>query len=136
MNEYLMEDIYVGLKESFTVKIEKEMLEMFLKISGDNNILHTDKEYAISKGFNDKVVYGMLTASFYSKLAGVYLPGKYCLLHEVNSSFLKPVYVGDELLISGEVKQVYETYKQIEIKAEIRRNGEKVSRALIKAGII
>ena len=39
----------------------------------------------------------MLGASFFSTLAGVYLPGEHCLLHGVECKFAKPIFIGDTL---------------------------------------
>jgi 3-hydroxybutyryl-CoA dehydratase len=137
MNNYSFSDIYVGLEESFITTISSDMLDKFLSLSADCNPLHTDKEYAVSKGFEDKVVYGMLTASFLSTLAGVYLPGRYCLLQGVDVQFSKPVFVGDSLNIHGKVSYINEAYKQIEIKATItNQHNKKVAKALIKTGIM
>ncbi len=144
MNEYRYEDL-ISREENkenctraeFTVTITKEMMEKFLDITGDVNPLHNDADYARSKGFNDRVVYGMLTSSFYSTLAGVYLPGKYCLLHSVESSFRFPVFVGDTLTVSGFVKTKFETTKTMEIAAQIvNQEGKKVGKAKILAGCI
>ena len=99
--------------------------------------MHTSPDWAKENGFNDSLVYGLLTTSFYSTLAGVYLPGKYCLLQEVSAKFTKPVFVGDELTVSGEVMEVQETFRRIIIKARIvNQNGETVNRAKITAGVL
>ena len=67
----------------------------------------------------------------------MYLPGKYCLLHGINISFISPVYAGDMLTISGEISYLNEAYKQVEIKANIRnKNNKKISKAKIKLGIM
>lgn len=83
MNEYTYEQIAEGHTESFQVTLTEEMMEQFLRITGDVNPLHRDAAYARTRHYADKVVYGMLTSSFYSTLAGVYLPGKYSLIHSV-----------------------------------------------------
>ena len=137
MNNYKFVDIHVGLEESFSVRVKSEKLDKFLKISGDINPLHTDTEYSKSKGFPDRVVYGMLTSSFFSTLVGVYLPGKYCLLQGIDIQFSKPVYIDDILTITGKVSYINEAYKQIEIKAIIiNQDNEKVSKATIKVGVM
>ena len=46
MNEYLWEDLKIGLSSSFSAKITEEMLENFLTYSGDRNPIHIDKSYA------------------------------------------------------------------------------------------
>lgn len=112
-------------------------MDYFFKISGDNNPLHTNRDYAQNYGFPSEVAYGMLTASFYSTLVGVYLPGKYCILHGMDIQFSKPVFVSDELLISGVVSSINQTFQQLEIKASIyNQDNIKVSRAKIKVGVM
>ena len=137
MNSYKFVDINVGLEESFSVRVNSEKLDKFLKITGDINPLHTDAEYSKSKGFSDRVVYGMLTSSFFSTLVGVYLPGKYCILQGVDIQFSKPVYIDDFLTITGKVSYINEAYKQLEIKAVIiNQDNKKVSKATIKVGVM
>jgi 3-hydroxybutyryl-CoA dehydratase len=137
MNEYLFSDIKVGLQHSFLVEIDEAKMQKFLEISGDNNPMHIDSDFAKLKGMSDKVVYGMLTSSFYSTLVGVYIPGKYAFLHSVDIQFLKPVFIGDKLVITGEVSGVNEMFRQIEVKAHIvNQYGEKISRAKIKIGLV
>ncbi len=137
MNQYKFEDIAEGLSESFEVVITSNMMENFLKISNDTNPLHIDVSYAKEKGFDSTVVYGMLTASFYSTLVGVYLPGKYCILQGIDIQFSKPVFVDDNLKISGKVSYINSAYKQIEIKASIEnQKNQKVSKAKIKVGVM
>ena len=68
MNEYKFSDIKVGLTESFDTKIDISMMDKFLDISNDTNPLHIDENYAKKQGFANRVVYGLLTSSFYSNL--------------------------------------------------------------------
>ena len=112
------------------------MMDQFYAISGDNSPIHMDADYAAQRGYPGRVVYGMLGASFFSTLAGVYLPGEHCLLHSVECKFAKPVFIGDTLTISGKVTEVNETFREITIKAVItNQNGVKVTRGVIKAGV-
>lgn len=137
MNEYKLSNIKIGLEESFSVVIDSSKLDKFLDISNDLNPLHVDNAYAKEKGFDGRVVYGLLTASFYSTLVGVYLPGKYCILQSIDTQFLKPVYIGETLTIAGKISYINAAYKQIEIQATIvNQNGQKVSKATIKTGLI
>ena len=137
MQEYLFSEIVVGLKHSFEVILSEDKMQKFLEISGDTNPMHLDSTYAKAKGMKDRVVYGMLSSSFYSTLVGVYLPGKFALLHQISLQFSKPVFVGDTLTISGEVASINDTFRQIEVKAQIfNQNSQKISRAKIKIGIL
>lgn len=136
MNAYTLKDIHAGLSAQFSVTVTEQMLDSFLTLSGDNNPFHVDAHYAKEKGFQGRVAYGMLTSSFYSKLIGVYLPGKYALLQGIEISFHNPVYVGDVLAVSGEISYISEAYKQIEIIGHIRNQDKKlISKAKIKVGV-
>ena len=136
MNHYTLSEMTPGLSESFTVTITEEMMESFYQLTGDDSPIHRDAEYAAGRGYPGRVVYGMLGASFFSTLAGVYLPGEHCLLHSVESKFVKPIFIGDTLTITGKVTEVNETFGEVTIKGEIRdQDGKKVTRAVIKAGV-
>ena len=120
MNNYTFSDIYVGVEEAFNVTITELMMKNFEKFTGDINPLHTSLQFANSRGFTKKIVYGMLTASFYSTLIGVYLPGENSLLHEISIIFDKPVYVGDTLTVYGRVNKVLSLFKRVSINATIK----------------
>ncbi len=137
MNEYTVSDITVGMRVSFTKKITAEMEHSFRMISGDNNPLHCNDDFAreISGGrYKSHVTYGMLTASLYSTVAGMYLPGKYSLIHSFEElSFMKPVFVEDELTVEAEVIDKDENLKLIRLKIMIKNQDDKtVSKARMK----
>jgi 3-hydroxybutyryl-CoA dehydratase len=137
MNSYQWEDISVGMEEQFRVIVSEEMMDMFRHITGDSNPLHNDTAFAAQRGYPDRVAYGMLTASFLSTLAGVYLPGEKSLIHSIEGKFVKPVYVGDELTVSGIVKEMDERFHCFWMKVEIHnQKNEKVLRGSMQIGII
>lgn len=129
MNNYTFDELTVGMTESFKVLITEEMLEAFKGITGDVNPLHNDEEFAKAKGHPGRVAYGMLTASFLSTLAGVYIPGERSLIQQVETKFAKPVYIGDELTITGEITELVESVQRLELKVTItNQDGKKVLR--------
>ncbi len=125
MNEYRFEDLKVGQEEYFTVTVTEEMMQQFLDLSGDSNPLHIDGEFAQEQGYQDKVVYGLLTTSFISRLVGVLLPGKFCLLQGIDVKYTRPVYVGDILIVKGIVDELHPSVQRAEIKIEIINQDEK-----------
>lgn len=137
MNEYMFADISIGMKASFQKVITADMEDAFRKISGDENPLHKDDGFAreVSEGkFSGHAAFGMLTASLYSTMAGMYLPGKYSLIHSLEEvSFMKPVYVGDELTVCGKVVDKNDALKLVILKVVIKNQDNKtVSRARMK----
>ena len=137
MNEYMLSEVQIGMEASFSKTVTFEMENAFREISGDDNPLHNDDEFAkniSSNKFKSHVTYGMLTASLYSTMAGVYLPGKYSLIHSFDElSFLNPVFVGDELEVNGKVVDKNEDLRLIFLKVVIKNQDKKiVSRAKMK----
>lgn len=136
MNHYTLSELAVGQTESFTVTVTQEMMEDFYRLTGDDSPIHRSEEYAAGRGYPGRVVYGMLGASFFSTLAGVYLPGEHCLLHGVEAKFARPVFIGDTLTVKGTVTEVNDTFKEITVRAEIfNQEGKKVTRGLYRAGL-
>lgn len=137
MNCFTYDELEIGQAAEFSRTITIEMMKQFREISGDENPLHVEEKFAKEKGFPDRVVYGMLTSSLYSCLAGVYIPGERCLLQSVHSDFLWPVFVGDTLTVTGKIIEKNDSVRQIVVKATIfNQHGKKVSKAKIEAGVL
>lgn len=137
MNEYRFCDLSVGMEESFCRQITEEMMAQFLAITADINPLHNNIEYALEQGYNGKVVYGMLTASLISTLGGVYLPGKYCLIHSVEGKFLSPVYIGDSITVTGKVVELHESVRHVTVKVMMKNQyGYVVCRGKLKLEVL
>jgi 3-hydroxybutyryl-CoA dehydratase len=137
MNDKKLSELEIGMQACFEVRLNQQMKDGFIAISGDNNPLHTNGEYAKAYNYKDEVAHGMLTSSFYSKLVGVYLPGKYSLLLGCNINYREPVYVGDLLSVQGEIVELHECVRCITVEANIlNQNNVKVSNATVYVGLL
>lgn len=137
MNDFSYDDISVGQEAEFSRVVTDEMMNWFRALSGDENPLHKDVQFAKEYKFGRILAFGMLSASLYSALAGVYLPGKFCLLQGVHADFLSPVFIGDTLTVNGKLVEKNDSVRQLVIKAAIRNQyGKKVGRARIEAGML
>ena len=121
MNTYTYEEITIGQKVEFAASITAEQMDLFRGITGDENPLHTSAEFAKGKGFSDRVVYGMLTASFLSTLAGMYLPGERSLIQQVEVKNTSPLLLcnAGNLRVRGEVIEKNDTFSRITVKVTI-----------------
>jgi 3-hydroxybutyryl-CoA dehydratase len=136
MNEYRWADLLLGMSARFEATISDEAMRRFAEFSGDLNPLHVDEAFARQGGFPGRVAYGLLTSSFYSTLVGMYLPGKWALLHGLDIEFKAPAFVGDRLTIAGEIIHLTDAYQRLEIKASIvSAQGKTLSKAKIRAGV-
>lgn len=93
----------VGCRAELTRVITGEDVRRFVEMTGDNNPLHVDREFAKRTPFKDIVVHGMLGASFISTLIGKQLPGEGALWLSQSLEFLLPVRMGDCLTVVAEV---------------------------------
>ena len=135
MMEYKWSDLHIGFKHGFDASFSAQDVSTFAALSGDINPLHVDEAYALKAGFPGPVVFGMLTSSLYSRLVGVYLPGKFALLQGMDIDFSSPCYAGDLLHVVGEVVFLSDAFHRFEIKATIRKDdGKLVSKATIRVG--
>lgn len=112
-------EIQIGLKYSFSIKITEEMIDQFALISGDYNPIHTDSNFAQKTKFKQKICHGMLLASFLSQLTGMHLPGEKCLYLSQTLNFLNPCFIDDTILIEGEIIRKSESTKILEIETSI-----------------
>lgn len=137
MNHYSFKEIEIGMEVSFQTEVTQEKMDAFRAITQDENPLHTNEAFARGKGYSSCVAYGMLTASFLSTLAGVYLPGERSLIQSVETKFVKPVFPGDTLFVSGKVKEKNELFSVITLQVTItNQKGEKVLRGSMQIGVL
>ena len=121
-----LKDIKIGQKKSFEVVVTESMVDDFAKLSGDNNPLHMDENYAKSNNFKGRVCHGMLLASFFSRLAGMYIPGKNALYFSQSLKFQHPCFVNDRIEIRGEVIDKSLATKIITLKTTISKDKRQI----------
>ena len=121
-----LKDIKIGQKKSFEVVVTESMVDDFAKLSGDNNPLHMDENYAKSNNFKKRVCHGMLLASFFSRLVGMYIPGKNALYFSQSLKFQYPCFVNDRIEIHGEVIDKSLATKIITLKTTIIKDKRQI----------
>jgi 3-oxoacyl-[acyl-carrier protein] reductase len=130
-------EINIGDKETLSHLITKDDIGKFVELTGDDNKLHVDEQFASRTNFKKPVVHGMLGASFISTVIGTKLPGDGALWFSQTLEFLLPVRVGDKLLVVAEVIRKYDKENIIELKTEIsNQNKQVVTRGVAKVKII
>ena len=101
--EYSFDEIELGMQKSFKVDISENMLDAFGRDTGDYNPLHMSEEYASSTSFKKRVCSGMFLSSFFSRLVGMYLPGKHALHISQSLNFVNPCFIGETITVEGKV---------------------------------
>lgn len=131
------EDIYIGQKETLSHQVTQTDIEKFVDLSGDDNKLHVNKEFAAKTSFKKPVVHGMIGASFISTIIGTKIPGDGALWFSQTLEFLLPVRVGDEITVIAEVTKKIDRDRTIELNVEIQnQNRQVVTRGVSKVKVL
>lgn len=121
VSTWTFEAIEEGQSASFETTISLGDVDRFVAVSGDISPLHVDADFAASRGFEGRVVHGAFLCGLASRLVGVHLPGRDCLLHDLQMKFLAPAYLGDRVLVRGVVDQTSPGARALVIRVTIER---------------
>jgi acyl dehydratase len=106
----------VGDKATLVKSFTEKEVRIFAEISGDDNPVHLDPEYAKETPFGQQIVHGILVASIFSGLVGAKLPGYGSIYLGQTLNFKAPVFLDEELEASVEVIAVREDKPIITLK--------------------
>ena len=74
-------------------KFSQEEVNRFAEVTGDNNPVHINADYAAKSQFRKPIMHGMLGAALFSKVFGTLFPGEGTIYLKQSLNFLKPMYV-------------------------------------------
>ena len=126
--KYYLEDLQLGMKSSTTSVITGKMIDTFAEITGDNNPIHVNSEFAATTQFGQRIAHGALSASFISAVLGNDLPGPGAVFVELNLRFRKPAFIGDVVTAVAEVSEINLRTGRIKMKCYCEVNGKKICR--------
>lgn len=101
-------------------QFSQEDVNQFAKVTGDNNPVHTNPEYAAKTMFKRPIMHGMLSASLFSKVFGTLFPGEGTIYLKQSLNFLKPMYVDTAYDAIFTVKEVIKDKNRAVIETVIR----------------
>ncbi|MCL1915173.1 MAG: MaoC family dehydratase [Desulfovibrionaceae bacterium] len=106
------DEIQVGDKAGFSKTVTESDIHSFSAMTADFNPIHVDEVYAATSSLGKKtggrIAQGMLSASLFSTLVGMYIPGKGALYVSQSCNFRRPVKIGDTLRAECEVMEKME----------------------------
>ena len=118
------EEILQGDTAQFDVDITEDIVGGFASLSGDYNPMHVNREYAASTPFGGRIAHGMIAGALFSRLVGVYLPGKYCLYLSQTLQFKKPIRIGATVTVEGAVTQKTEATRTVTLSTLLRAKAD------------
>ncbi|WP_288842140.1 MaoC family dehydratase [uncultured Deefgea sp.] len=121
-----LNQIVVGDSDEFRKTLTETDVVLFAGLSGDNNPMHIDEEFASQTQFAGRIAHGMLTASLISTVIGTKLPGPGCIYMGQNLRFVKPVRIGDTVTARVTVLEIQLEKQRVKLLTECWVKGEVV----------
>jgi len=132
-----IDDFAVGQRASFTKTFTDDDVQRFVAITGDVNPLHVDDAFAASTRFGGRVLHGMLTASLFSTMVGMFIPGTGAIYRSQTLNFLLPVHVGETVTAHFVIRSIERAKHRLTIDAWIENaRGEMVIEGVCEAGLL
>ncbi len=128
---------HVGQRASWSKTITQADLDHFIAITEDVNPLHVNDDYARDSFFGQRIAHGMLSASLFSTMVGMVLPGRGAIYRSQTLEFLKPVFIGDTLTAVFEVETIEPEENRMTLTSWIEnQRGEMVIRGRTEVSLL
>ena len=133
----IIDDFHVGQHATFTKTFTEDDLRRFIEITGDINPLHVDEAFARTTQFGGRVLQGMLTASIFSTMVGMKIPGTGAIYRSQTLKFLRPVRIGETVTAHFVVRSIDRAKHRLQIESWIENaSGERVIEGMCEAGLM
>lgn len=106
LHGYYIEDLTVGMSASYAKTVTEADVILFAGISGDNNPMHINEEFASQTQFKSRIVHGMFMAGLISCVLGTRLPGPGAIYVDQQLKFRAPVRIGDTVTALATIKDI------------------------------
>jgi acyl dehydratase len=101
----------------------QENVNQFAAVTGDNNPVHINPDFAAKTIFKRPIMHGMLGASVFSKIFGTTFPGEGTIYLKQSLTFLLPMYVDTPYQASFTVIELLKEKRRMRIETVIREKG-------------
>ena len=107
--------IKVGDTESVTRVATEAITKSFAELTGDYNPIHFDTEYALNTPFKKCITHGLFCLGTISYVIGMLLPGEGSVFVNEKLDYKAPVYMGESITTSVEIKNIVEEKALVEV---------------------
>jgi 3-hydroxybutyryl-CoA dehydratase len=121
-----LEDLSVGQSAELIRTVEADDLVAFAAVTGDDNPVHLDEDFAKTTSFGGRIAHGMLSAGYISAVIGTKLPGSGAIYLEQTLRFRRPVRIGDAVTARAEVTAIDDERARITLATTCRVAGKVV----------
>ena len=116
LHGFYLEDLEVGQSASYAKTITEADVILFAGISGDDNPVHINAEYAAETMFKERIVHGMFSAALISAVLGTRLPGPGAIYIDQQIKFKAPVHIGDTVTATARVLEINHERRRVTLE--------------------
>ena len=110
----------IGEEATLTKLVNDIDIKAFAQISGDDNPVHMNDEYAKGTMFGGRIAHGILVAGLISAVLGTMLPGPGAIYLSQQLRFLAPVRPGDEVTARARVSEWDPVKGRVTLSTDVR----------------
>lgn len=103
----------------YAFRFSQTDVEDFARVTGDNNPLHLDADFAAQTPFKRPIIHGMLGASIFTKVLGTEFPGFGSVYLGQTLEFMRPMFVDTDYEAVFTVKSINPEKHTAEVSTQI-----------------
>jgi 3-hydroxybutyryl-CoA dehydratase len=123
---FYFDELSVGQAVEINRVVGAADIEAFAEVSGDNNPVHLDEDYARTTQFGERIAHGMLSAAYISAILGTRLPGPGAIYLSQSLRFRRPVRIGDLVVARATVTALDEAKGRVTLETVCEVGGKTV----------
>lgn len=122
------EMLKVGERGEYSKHILESDVVQFAKLTGDNNPIHLNEEFAVRTRYGKRIIHGVYVLGLVSTVIGTIMPGIGTIYMAQEVKFCAPAFLGDTLKATVIVDSIVDEVKNIvKLKTEVsNQKGEMV----------
>lgn len=113
------ESLQIGASYAVKRTLTADDVRTFAYLTGDDNPIHIDADYAATTRFGKPIVHGVLLLGIISKVLGRDFPGHGSVAVSIACRFLRPVPVGSEITVEVRIAEKIEKYRHVKAKVYV-----------------
>jgi acyl dehydratase len=116
----------VGERAKISAKFSEQDVLNFSLVSGDENPIHFDEEYAAKSRFGQRIVQGPMVISLVGGVLGSKLPGPGTIYLSQETSFKRPAFIDQPLTAQVEILHIREDKPIITLRTWVENEKEEL----------
>ncbi|NMC86004.1 MAG: MaoC family dehydratase [Anaerolineaceae bacterium] len=119
------EEFTIGQEHHESHLVTQEEINAFAQVSGDQNPLHIDPDFASKSIFGRPIAHGVFGLSLISAALGMRFPGFGTIYMSQEAKFMKPIFIGETVDVSLTIKSLEPEKKRMVLSTRVlKEDGE------------